>query len=357
MNTASLRQRAAAALLTCTLASCGGGGSGDPGVPAAPAPAPSPGTPASAPSPLPVPAPVPTPVVSTGSYAYSTVSFQDFDKLAEINRQGQEGFGILRYWQINTRGVSVDAYLFSKESSDTKSRLSSKFIKRPAPAAMLDTMNAQGALGFAYKSTVRYAFDDGADPSGVVFTTDVSGTDTYRYETQPSGSPIARDVFLNQLNVQGARGLKFLGRFAFVADPGVHLYGKPSASTVTYVYAMESGDFLDAADMAQRLNAQGARGWVYKGLFAVDSAQNLVQLYEKSSGQSSAVEYRVETPRAEPESRFNPTGFVFAETAQANDLGAMGYFYLPYATGSRVNGRVFVKNAFENGAPWWEPVR
>ncbi|PYE79856.1 hypothetical protein DFQ15_101177 [Xylophilus ampelinus] len=35
----------------------------------------------------------------------------------------------------------------------------------------------------------------------------------------------------------------------------------------------------------------------------------------------------------------------------------MGYIYLPYATGFKVIGKVYVKNTIVNGSPLWEPVR
>ena len=340
--------------MVVALAACGGGGdnngagAGNPPAPA-PVPAPTP-APAPTPSPLPVPAPVPTPIASTAGYAVGTVSFQDADRFAELNRQGQLGYSLLRKLQINSRGVMVDAFVLEKDSSQADARYQYRGGPRTLAEMTLSVVNEQGAAGFAYKGVSRYVVANPADQFGWIFAKDLSKNETYVYETRPSGSPIAKAALVDQLNAQGARGFRYLGIYGFGASPGARMYGKLAGSSVTYAYTVENGDFVDIADMSQRLNAQGARGMLYKGLFAVDDLQTFVQVYEKSSAQVGPVEYRVEPTRETPPSLFNPTGFVFTDAAQANDLGALGYFYLPKASNSKTFGKVFAKNADKTGS-------
>ncbi|KQM75378.1 hypothetical protein ASE76_05340 [Xylophilus sp. Leaf220] len=306
---------------------------------------------------MPVPAPAPTPIASTGSYREASVGIP-VGPLTYLNSLGSEGFTPVRTWQVNSRGVMADAFMLAKDSARPDARLQFRVVQRPAPEAMLALLNAQGAAGFAYKTVSRYVRDDIGDSSGVFFVADLSRRATYGYETLPAGSPIAKEAFLSQLNAQGARGFRFSGFYGFVSPPGAHLYSKASDSSATYAYTFEAGEFANDADMLQRLNAQGATGLLYRGRFAVDDARTFVQVYEKSSLQAGALEYRVETPRQAPAGSLSPLAFVTATVGQANDMGAQGFFYLAQAEGPLVFSSVYVKNAVVGGLPAWDlPLR
>lgn len=292
---------------------------------------------------------MPTPVSSFGSYASTTVSPLDDDRFARVNQLGLAGYALLTQWLVNSRGVLEDVFLFGKDSSFPDAKYQYKGNPLVSRESTLQLINDQGAIGYAYKGIGRYLVENSASTAGFVFARDVSRTESYAYETQPSGSPIGKEVFASQLSAQGARGFQFLGPFGFDPAGVANIFGKVMGSSITYEYVMEAGDFTGIDDMAQRLNAHGARGLVYRGLYAVDNAQTFVQLYEKSSAQLLPIQYRVEVPRSNIEGRdpvayVDPTFFVFAVSGQANDLGALGYFYLPIASRSRINGQIYAKD-------------
>ncbi|MFE8647011.1 hypothetical protein ACFX58_18185 [Sphingomonas sp. NCPPB 2930] len=350
---------AAATLMTFTLASCGGGGDGggnaDIGAPVTPAPAPTPApspSPSPPPSPAPAPAPAPAPVASTGQYRLEAGATSNDAAVARMNSLGQEGYAFVGSVASTSGNAVAIGDLYVKDTARTATRLQ---YRTAAPAtgatAILAQLNAQGAAGFAYKSDV--AFFPVGTPSAAVslFVTDTSKSSTYAYETQPSANPMARAALLSQLNAQGARGFRFSGPYLGSLSQGdfFNLYAKDSASGANFAYSFFDDRFASGADLQQRLTAQGAQGLLYRGPYLVDNLQTSVQMYEKRSTQSGAIEYRTEA-RASGES-------LQQTLARLNAQAAQGYFYLgDFGVADGSTHTIYVKNAVDVGNPLSGPV-
>ena len=269
-----------------------------------------------------------------------------------MNSLGQEGFAFVGSIASTSGGSVAIGDLYVKDTARPATRLQ---YRTAAPAAgttaILAQLNAQGAAGFAYKSDV--AFFPVGTPSAAVslFVTDTSKGTTYSYESQPSANPMARGALLSQLNAQGARGFRFSGPYlgSLLQGDVFNLYAKEAASGANFVYSFVDDRFASGADLQQRLAAQGAQGLLYRGPYLVDNLQTSVQMFEKRSTQSGAIEYRTEA---------KASGESLQQTlARLNAQAAQGYFYLgEFGVADGSIHTIYVKNAADVGNPLSGPV-
>lgn len=135
----------------------------------------------------------------------------------------------------------------------------------------------------------------------------------FLYEVLPAAG--SAEVFLAQLNAQGARGFRFLVSLAFLqgsttTDEG-DAYVRDAA--VSYVYERMAPP-ADAAALAAQLTAQGQRGFAWIGAYGVGGES--LYLYRRQEASSATFSYRV-LPAQSGGADY---------LAQANAQGAEGFF-------------------------------
>lgn len=331
-RTTDISRRTAAAAMLALLAACGGGGGGGDAAPAPGGGGTDPGTPAPAPAPAPAPEPAPTPPTTpalvTGQYRLAAASTDFAGALAAMNAQGAQGYAFLSTLGAS-QGTFGDFYVSDTAHAGARLEYATQPIAASADAALAQ-MNAQGAQGFLYKAPM--AFSSGSDLRSL-YVRDASRSNTYSYERQPITGAVSRAAFDAQLNAQGARGYRFFGPLMAGSD-SFSLYGK-DASATTYAYTVRDAGAANGAALLQQLNELGAQGFVYVGALLVEGST--VALFEKSSAQNGPVEYRVEE---------SSQGSADQLVARLNERAAQGFFF--FSDVGLSDGKIYtlsVKNA------------
>lgn len=331
------------AVSALTMAACGGGGSSGPAdepapTPGAPAPAPGPGAPSD-------PAPPPAPASVTGQYRLEPEASSADAALAAFNARGDEGHAFLGTLASvdGATGIVATGDFYLQDTAHTTSKLQYAMLALANSAdAKVQQLNRQGANGFAFKLDV--GFSSGSQFRSL-FVKDLTKATTFSYERQPAIATLTRDGFLAQLNAAGARGFRLVGGLIvgpFGNQEAFNLYVKDSSGAtynytfvdVAFPYGMANGEAL-----LQRLNEMGAQGSFYLGAFLVSPAPGAgVQVFEKSSLQVGAIDYRVQASAS--------SASLAQRQANFNENAAQGYFFLSdVATDDSAQSTMSVRNA------------
>lgn len=205
--------------------------------------------------------------------------------LDDANAMGATGFALISSLGAGN-GQSGDFYV----SDTVHAGHQFTYIVQPAQATasvFVTQLNQQGSNGYRFKS-----FSAFGSPGGMsnLFVKNNSRSDQFSYEAGASAG-LTQSQWQVELNEKGARGFHWIGPAMLSGGDMVNLYVRRSDG-VTYEYALEAELDDTLANMQAHWNSKGAEGWLARGSVALDSSS--VEVYEKSSAQSGAVEYRVE---------------------------------------------------------------
>lgn len=182
----------------------------------------------------------------------------------QLNSMGAQGYR----WQGPTW---LGRELFEVYRNDEPSSLSYSYTVSPVRASVTDyvsDLNSQGASGY-YATSHFYSIGSG-NPMYVVFEK-ASNAAVYAYEAL--AEPTNDAQYLEQLNAQGARGYRFRGSFYF--DQGSYLvYEKDTTQSATFVFSALSGSTTSSAFVAQA-NAQGQAGAAFVSGLVLPSGANV----------------------------------------------------------------------------------
>lgn len=150
---------------------------------------------------------------------------------------------------------------------------------------------------------------DGGDDGGPTAT-------GYVYSTQPSAANA--EAALDLFNAQGAEGSAYVGPYLGAGLPtsALELFVKPSPA-ITLTYAREAAARESTEAFAARLDAQGAKGFAFKGPISFAGAGTEI-VYVKSSARAATYTYSV-VPAADDEK---------ATAAALENAGAKGFSYV-----------------------------
>lgn len=191
-------------------------------------------------------------------------------------------------------------------------------------AAFLSALNSQGARGFRFLSPLTAPLS-GAGADVYVKT----GAATYEYELKTP--PADANAFVTQANLAGSAGFHWVGAIG-VNGTTVMLYRKDSDTSATYAYRTEA-PAASKADYIARGNAQGADGY-FNTVPAYAFGGSSAAVFEKSSLGSSTFAYEVADDAPDTSGAL----------AQFDAQGARGYRYRgPYIFGG-ASGSIFVKD-------------
>ena len=335
----------AAAVFATSLAACGGDGD-DPPVATTPAPAPTPGVPGE-PNPG-------QPGVVTGQYRLESNPSTAAAGLAALNAMGQLGYGFVSSISPYTQTLPVpigDLYL--TDTAHTGSKLQYSLVTPATSVAAITTqLNQQGATGAAYKGDVSFGTGQAVEIRSM-YVKDTTKTTTFTYEVKPTTTTQQKATLLAELNAQGARGFQFHSTGVLVPSlAAFNVYVKASAPAATYTYTFVDTTATGPANGAAletQLNAQGANGNALLGTYGVNDLNTFVQIFEKSSLQTTPVTYDVVAV---------DTSDTLAQiTAKANTKAAAGEFlYGDLMTSDQKFNTLYVKGAVSNRHPLSGPV-
>lgn len=176
----------------------------------------------------------------------------------ELNTRGASGF---RFLGDNSFNGVASSLLVKYSSADTYT------YQQLPPAAnatdFLALINAQGAQGFSFEGNVGF-FDGGNFIVSSLFAKNTARNATFAYETRVPASDTAAFVALS--NAQGARGFRYRGDIAFGSTVFTvsSLYVKDNARPERFVFEASTPPSSTAAFLTQA-NAQGARNFSYLG--------------------------------------------------------------------------------------------
>jgi len=333
----------AAAVFATTLAACGGDGD-DP--PVSSTPAPSPG--------VPVDPPPGQPVTVTGQYRLESSPATAAAGLSALNAMGQLGYGFVSSVAPYTQTLPVpigDLYLTDTAHTGSKLQYS---LATPATtvSAIATQLNQQGGAGALYKGDVSFGTGLSVDIRSL-FVKDTTKATTFTYEVKPTTTTQQKATMLAELNAQGARGFRYHSTGVLVPSlEAFNVYVKASAPAATYTYTFVDSTATGPADGAAlkaQLNAQGANGNALLGSFSVNDLNTFVQIYEKSSLQTTPITYDVVAV---------VTSDTLAQiTTKANTKAAAGEFlYGDVMTSDQKFNTIYVKGAVSNRHPLAGPV-
>lgn len=246
----------------------------------------------------------------TGSYSLKPAASSEAQMLNDANAMGATGFALLSSLGAGN-GQSGDFYV----SDTAHAGHQFTYMVQPAQATasvFLTQLNQHGSNGYRFKSFSAFGAPGGMSN---LFVKNSSRSDQFSYEASASAG-LTQSQWQVELNEKGARGFHWIGPAMLSGGDMVNLYVKRSDG-VTYEYALEAELDDRLANMQAHWNSKGAEGWLARGSVALDSSS--VEVYEKSSAQSGAVEYRVE-PQAQGLSPENMKD-------QMNANAADGFFF------------------------------
>jgi hypothetical protein len=221
--------------------------------------------------------------------------------------------------QANTEGATRFLYggnyvfssivsIYSRPIASNITAVYSNFPRPTSAAALVATLNTQGAAGNFYLG------DYGIDDSLLV---KYSGTSTYSYRELPLAT--TEVDFLAQINAQGAQGYAFLGNVGFPAAGGAFvfssLYVRNNANSDVFNYETRA-IALNVSAFLTQVGAQGLLGYRYQGdlVFSVPSTTSK-SLFVKNLSRADQFFYEA----------LNVTDTVPSFLTQANAMGARKY--------------------------------
>lgn len=152
-------------------------------------------------------------------------------------------------------------------------------------AAALVLFNQQGANGNAYVGP--YVFIRSAAPLQYVFDeifVKAQSDTTYQYVS--IATALNGNDLKTLLNAQGDKGYLFKGNTTFGGEPASSLFVKSSARNTTYSWRVIEGSF----DLAT-LNSNGAQGYAYRGDYAIVQEGKQYGLYVKDNNSAATFSY------------------------------------------------------------------
>lgn len=242
--------------------------------------------------------------------------------LAEVNAQGARGFAYRGDWLFGS-DFSESGALYVKDESQ-RATFRFEFLLGSlyrSSGEFLAEVNAQGARGFAYRGD--WTFGSDLSESGALYVKDESQRATFRYEFIPGPLNRSAAEFLSEVNAQGARGFAYRGLWQLGKDldeTGT-LYVKDQSLAATFRYEFIPGSiYRSSSAFLAEANAQGARGFAYRGdwLFG-DALEESGALYVKDESLDAPFHFEfIPGPIDRSSSAF---------LAEANAQGARGFLY------------------------------
>jgi hypothetical protein len=214
--------------------------------------------------------------------------------LQQAQTQGAAGYAwVSSFGSYQTPTQFADLYLHSSLRPNS----TFQYLMDATPATLTDLlaqMNQRGGQGYAFKGTVIYG-----TTAHSVFAKDSAKTATYSYESLTGSVNTSLTDLLAQLNAQGARGFRWRGAKASTTLPITisNLYEKDSSGPATYTYStisLSAGSSpANGTALSQILQQGSADGSYYLG--TVIAGAQVAVFFERPAGSTTATTYTVDS--------------------------------------------------------------
>ncbi|QIL83267.1 hypothetical protein G7047_27495 [Diaphorobacter sp. HDW4A] len=275
----------------------------------------------------------------TGQYRLEAAASSFSGALATANQLGAQGYAL-----ISTLGAGVGNNIAMGDFyvSDTAHKNARIDYVADADVASVSALVAQanlrGAQGYLYKSGA--VFPANQNDIRNLYVRDASLGQTYTYEAVTSDNSAASAKNLgDELTRQGSRGFRWLGPM-IIGSQMFNMYCKDSiGTTYDYTLATPSSQYgeKNGAELKKVLDAMGAQGRLSRGELIIGGGA-AVSVWEKSSKQSGAIQYLVESDVS--------TDTLAKMKSRLDANAAKGFFFLTgYGTSDNVIHNVSTLNA------------
>lgn len=199
---------------------------------------------------------------TTYSYELQNVTSGSAAFLTQANSEGARGFR----W-AGELAVGTDTFFVYRKDNNSVATYSYQVLAQPTNKAdALSQANAQGAQGY-YSLAPAFILGDASTSS--IYEKSSQGNATYGYEI--TAVPTDDTSFLAQLNSEGARGYRFRGEFVFSDGTGA-VFAKDLSQSATFsFYGLDPAS--TSAAFIQQANVEGAKGNGLIGEFGLPSGK------------------------------------------------------------------------------------
>jgi hypothetical protein len=199
---------------------------------------------------------------TTYSYEVQNVTSGSAAFLTQANAEGARGFR----W-AGELAVGSDMFFVYRKDNGSTATYSYQVLAQPTNKTdALNQANAQGTQGY-YSLAPSFILGDASTSS--IYEKSSQGNATYGYEI--TAVPADDTAFLAQLNSEGARGYRFRGEFVFADGTGA-VFAKDLSQSATFsFYGLDPA--TTSAAFIQQANVEGAKGNGLIGEFGLPSGK------------------------------------------------------------------------------------
>lgn len=223
------------------------------------------------------------PSIDTAPYAGNTLATNRTQAESNLNARGARGYAFVGPMASYQQTWSMELYKQGNIGETYSYKLLN--VAGVSAAARLASMEAEGARGYLYKSTIIYGIDI-ANLVDIFVKSSARNTTTYSYRMKAEG------FNLDSLQANGAEGYAYRGQIV-IDNLTQSLYVKDNSANAQYDYKTSTHAMLGDGLMLATMNELGAQAYAYHG--SIYTGGKFLALYVRSSANHSPYSYTLDS--------------------------------------------------------------
>lgn len=222
------------------------------------------------------------PLIDPLPYAGNTLATNRAEAESNLNAHGARGYAFVGPMASYNQTWNMELY----KQGNIGETYSYKLLNTAgvSAAARLASMEAEGARGYLYKSTIIYGIDI-ANLVDIFVKSSARNTTTYSYRMKAEG------FNLDSLQTNGAQGYAYRGQIV-IDNVTQSLYVKDNSANAQYDYKTSTHALLGDGLMLATMNELGAQAYAYHG--SIYTGGKFLALYVRSSANHSPYSYTLD---------------------------------------------------------------